>query len=248
MKWIVVNVPGNVGVLHKQRVVHHGLNVKEHGDGERGRSQLIEINLPRSSSSSRCFRLRKKRSNRTSGGVAIYLFNNMVRSGPNDFLRTASCFCAHASPVSRLCPKCVTWRVQTPKPPKMKNAPGARANTPLGRSGRNDLIAYANGGDSVDASDSLALLPLRVESLPNSSTDLRIVPFDRSAAPRGRRRYPIVDWVEGYVIAPVSRTRLRSSGRAQTCSRARCSTARRRRCRRRAASSATPPSRPPARR
>ena len=129
-----------------------------------------------------------------------------------------------------------------------ENAPGARANTPLGRSGRNDLIAYANGGDSVDASDSLALLPLRVESLPNSSTDLRIVPFERSAAPRGRRRYPIVDWVEGYVIAPVSRTRLRSSGRAQTCSRARCSTARRRRCRRRAASSATPPSRPPARR
>jgi len=33
------------------------------------------------------------------------------------------------------------------------------------------------------------------------------------------------DWVEGNLIAPVSRTRLRSSGRAQRCSRARCSTA-----------------------
>ena len=56
------------------------------------------------------------------------------------------------------------------------------------------------------------------------------------------------DWVAGCLIAPVSRTRLRSSGRAQTCSRARCWTARRRRCRCRAASSATSPSRPPARR
>jgi hypothetical protein len=55
-------------------------------------------------------------------------------------------------------------------------------------------------------------------------------------------------FLPGCLIAPVSRTRLRSSGRAQTCSRARCSTARRRRCRCRAASSATSPSRPPARR
>jgi hypothetical protein len=94
------------------------------------------------------------------------------------------------------------------------------------------------------------LLPLRVESLPKRpvSIDLPDRAFDRRAAPRGRRCYPIVDWVAGYLIAPVSRTRLRSSGRAQTCLRARCWTARRRRCRCRAASSATSPSRPPARR
>jgi len=94
------------------------------------------------------------------------------------------------------------------------------------------------------------LLPLRVESLPKQpvSIDLLDRAFDRRAAPRGRRCYPIVDWVAACLIAPVSRTRLRSSGRAQTCSRARCWTARRRRCRCRAASSATSPSRPPARR
>ena len=46
MKWTVLGVPGNVGVFHKQRVVHHRLKVKEHGDGEHCRSQLIEVNLP----------------------------------------------------------------------------------------------------------------------------------------------------------------------------------------------------------